>query len=134
MKTSQPMKTVEKDRNGFTLVEVMVALIVLTIGVLGLAATTMYVVRQTTLAELTTERSAAMQTVVERLRSMDYASVVSGSDSVGVFAVDWAVTDGVRSKRVEVITQGPGLTYGTGGPGLAPTVADTFVYRILEHD
>lgn len=61
-----------ESRAGFTLVEVMVAIIVLTIGVLGLAGTTMYLVRQTTLSELTTERSAALQSVIEELRATPY--------------------------------------------------------------
>jgi len=119
-------------RAGFTLVEIMVALIVLTIGVLGLAATTMFTIRQTTLSELTTKRAAALQTVIEELRSVDYDSVRSGSDSVGSFKVSWSVTDGSRSKAVEFVTLGPGLRATGGQPGIGPSVADTFVYRIIQ--
>lgn len=110
----------------------MVALIILTVGVLGLAATTVWVVRQSTLAELTTERSAAVQTVVERLRASDYATLASGSDSVGRFDVKWSVVDGNRSKLVTLVTVGPGLSSGTGMPSLGGNVADTFDYRIME--
>lgn len=121
-----------KTRAGFTLVEVMVALVILAVGILGLAATTMYAIRQTTFGELTTERAAALQTVIEELRAVDYDSVRSGSDSVGNFSVSWTVTRGSRSKAVEIVTLGPGLRSSGGAPGLGPAVADTFVYRIIE--
>jgi prepilin-type N-terminal cleavage/methylation domain-containing protein len=121
-------------RGGFTLIEVMVALIILTVGVLGLAATTVWAVRQSTVSELTTERAAAVQTVVERLRASDYATLAAGTDSVGRFAVEWAIVDGNRSKLVNLVTVGPGLASGSGGgmPSLRGIVADTFSYRIME--
>lgn len=122
----------ETDRGGFSLVEVIVALIILTVGVLGMAATTMLVVRQTTLSEMTTERSAALQTVIERLRSEDYETLSSGADTVGRFDVNWSVTTGVRTKQVEIVTVGPGLTSASGVPTLASAVADTFEYRVME--
>lgn len=119
-------------RAGFTLVEVMVALVILATGILGLAATTMYVVRQTTFGELTTERAAAMQSVLEQLRAMDYDSVDSGSDSVGAFTVNWTTTNSSRSKLVTIVTVGPGLRSNGGAPALSPAVADTFIYRIIQ--
>lgn len=121
-----------ESRAGFTLVEVMVAIIVLTIGVLGLAGTTMYLVRQTTLSELTTERSAALQSVIEELRATPYDEVSSGSDKVGAFEVKWTVTQGQRTKLVSIVTVGPGLTSASGVPALGASVIDTFDYRIME--
>jgi prepilin-type N-terminal cleavage/methylation domain-containing protein len=120
-------------RAGFTLVEVLVALIILTVGVLGLAGTTALAVRQVTFADVTSQRAVALQTVVERLRSLDYASVQNGSDSVGLFAATWTVTDAQRSKSIEIVTVGPGLgsAAGAGMTGLRRDVADTFVYRIV---
>jgi prepilin-type N-terminal cleavage/methylation domain-containing protein len=119
-------------RGGFTLVEVVVALIILTVGVLGLAGTTVWVVRQSTLAELSTERAAAVQTVVEQLRASDYATLAAGSDSVGRFDLSWSVTNGSRSKLVTVVSVGPGLSSGSGMPSLTGSVADTFAYRIMQ--
>lgn len=119
-------------RAGFTIVEVVVAMIILTVGVLGLAGTTMYVVRATTYGDITTERSAALQSVVERLRSLDYDSVNASSDSIGGFTVSWTVQTATRSKLVRIITTGPGLkTSGSGPPLIRPSVADTFEYRIM---
>lgn len=121
-----------RSRGGFSLIEVIVALIVLTMGVLGMAATTGFVVRQTTAADMRTNRTAALQTVLERLRATSWSSIGSGSDVVGHFDVDWSsVNDGI-TKEVTVITVGPGLTTVEGaGPRFSDQVADTFVYRII---
>lgn len=120
-------------RSGFTIVEVIVAMIILTTGVLGLAGTTGLIVRQITLSDATTERSVALQSVIERLRAQDYDSVDSGSDTLGNYAVGWTVgLDGQTSKVVTVVTTGPGLTSASGFPSLAPSVTDTFTYRIVK--
>lgn len=78
------------DRKGFSMVEVIIAIVVLAVGVLGFAGTTAYIVRQVTLADVMTERSAALQSTIERLQAMDFDSVGYGSDSVGVFGVSWS--------------------------------------------
>ena len=117
---------------GFTIIELMVALLVFTIGVLGLAATTSFVVRQTTLSEITTERAAAVQTVVERLKATDYDAVASGARDVGPFEVFWTVSTGNRSKMVIIKTKGPGLVTGSGTPSLQSDVEEFFAYRIVQ--
>lgn len=119
---------------GFSMVEVIIAIVVLAVGVLGMAGTTAYIVRQITLADVMTERSVALQTVIERVQSIPFASVGSGSDSVGVFAVSWStVAESSTSRLVTVVTTGPGLTTSPGNafPFLGPNVADTFEYRVI---
>jgi type IV pilus assembly protein PilV len=117
---------------GFTIVELMVALMIFAIGVLGLAATTSFVVRQTTLSEITTERAAAVQGVIERLKATDYDAVAAGSDALGPFSVAWTVSTGNRSKLVVITTTGPGLVTGAGTPSLQSDVQEVFAYRIIE--
>jgi Tfp pilus assembly protein PilV len=113
------------------MIEVIVAIVILTIGVLGLAGTTAYIVRQITLGDLMTERAVAFQTVVDRIQSLPYASVTSGADSVGIFAVKWeAVNAGPQNKIVTVVTSGPGMG-GTSFPTSNPQVVDTFTFRVL---
>ena len=119
---------------GFTMVEVIIAIIVLAIGVLGLAGTTAYVVRQVTLADLMTERAVALQSVVEQLQATSFPSVGSGTDSVGVFEVKWSsVSESSTSKVVTVITKGPGLGSPSGSAVafLGPNVVDTFQFRVI---
>ena len=117
---------------GFTVIEIIVAMVILTFGVLGLAGTTAYVVRQIALSDLMTERTVAFQTVVDRLQSLPYDSVTSGTDSIGIYAVTWSSTDnGSQNKTVEIVTQGPGMSTATGAPFNDPAVIDTFTFRIL---
>ena len=116
---------------GFTIVEVIIAVVILAVGLLGMAATTVLVVQQTAIADVATERSAALQSTIERIQSMPYDDVVTGSDSVGAFAVTWRVGAGIRWKPVEIVTTGPGSMTREGFPRLAQSVPDTFSYRII---
>jgi prepilin-type N-terminal cleavage/methylation domain-containing protein len=118
-------------RDGFSLVEVIIAILILAVGVLGLAGTTAHITRQITLADLMTERSVAFQTTIDRLQSLPFADVSTGQDSVGVYFVSWSsALDGPQSKNVTIVTLGPGLASGAP-PGLNPQVADTFEFRVL---
>lgn len=116
---------------GFSMIEVIIAIVILTVGVLGLAGTTAYIVRQVTLADLMTERSAAFQTIVDRIQSLPYDSVGSGSTTIGVFSATWSsVNSGPQNKVVTIITVGPGLG-GALVPTNDPVAVDTFVFRVL---
>ncbi|MDT8367892.1 MAG: hypothetical protein RQ745_01705 [Longimicrobiales bacterium] len=120
---------------GFSIVEIVVAVILLAFGVLGLAGTTIWVVRQTTLGEVTMERTIALQTSIERLRALPYDAIVGGSATEGRFTVSWSVSAESRSKLVEFVTTGPGLASGASGPPqLQQAVADTFVYRFYDEN
>ena len=124
-------------RAGFTMVEVILAIVILSFGLLGMAGTTGMLVRQITMANVATKRSAAIQTTIERLRAADWQSLSStlatGTDSIGPFQVSWTVTAPSNQwGLLEVVTTGPGLGTGTGGfPMLTQNVSDTFSYRIL---
>jgi prepilin-type N-terminal cleavage/methylation domain-containing protein len=118
-------------RGGFSIIEVIISIVILSVGLLGTAGTTVLLVRQTTLADMTTDRSAALQSTIERLRALPFDSVTAGYDSVGVFEVSWMVSPDLRWKAVEIVTTGPGLVTGGGFPTVAQSVADTFTYRIL---
>ncbi len=113
------------------MVEVIIAIVILAVGVLGLAGTTAYIVRQITLADLMTERSAAFQTIIDRLQSLPYVDVVSGTETVGVFDITWTVVaDGAQNKIVTIVTVGPGLG-GTTVPTNDPQAVESFQFRIL---
>jgi len=119
-------------KSGFTVIEIIVAMVILTIGVLGLAGTTAYIVRQISLSDLMTERAVAFQTIVDRLQSLPYDNVTSGTDQIGAYAVKWESTpNGSQNKTVMIITQGPGMSTASGAPFNDPAAIDTFTFRIL---
>lgn len=123
----------DDERGGFSLVELVIAVLILTVGVLGLAGTTAYVVRQVDLSRINSERAAAVQTAVEYVRSIPYASVTDDSTVAGRYRVKWEVENSQYQKRLRFITAGPGAATGEGGSTIiASTVVDTFGYRIIE--
>lgn len=120
-------------RAGFTLVEVIISVVILACGLLAMAGTTALVVRQVTLADLATERSAALQSAIERIRALPFDDVAASADSTGIFAVRWSVTSSTpQSKSVRVVITGPGMSTDAAGlPVLSATKTDTVDYRLI---
>ena len=83
-------------RRGFTLVEVMVAIVILSIGILGLAATAGVVVRQMTGA---VHQSVASTVAYSRMEKIRTSNCVAMKDSSGT-----ATTRNVKEKWVIVGT------------------------------
>jgi prepilin-type N-terminal cleavage/methylation domain-containing protein len=116
---------------GFTLVEVIVAIVILAVGLLGMAGTTAAVLRQISAADLSTERAMALQTTLERLRATPFDSVKSGSDSVGSFQVSWTVSDEIQWKDVEIVTTGSGWGRSPGFQVFSSSVEATVRHRLI---
>lgn len=120
-------------RGGFSLVEVVVAMVVLTYGLLGLAGTTLYFVREVTVADLATKRTVAVRSTMERARALPFDTVGTGVDSIGEYQLAWSATpETSRTKLIRVIATGPGLMSGTAGPVIEAAAVDTIdfvVYR-----
>lgn len=121
------------ERGGFTMVEVIIALLILTVGILGLAATTAFVVRQVTMADVATERSMALQSAVEKLRRTPFDSVSAAADTTGSYVTSWTVyPEAPTTKLVTFTIVGPGLQSTAGNLAtLRSGVADTLEYRII---
>jgi len=116
---------------GVSMVEVVVAMVVLTVGSLGMAGTTMHVVREVAVGKVTTERATATQSVLERVRALPFDSVSAGSQAVGSFVVTWSIPESdVRTKLVRFVSVGPGLVTSDKGPALVPNAPDTLSYRL----
>lgn len=115
------------------MVEVIVAVVILAFGLAGLAGTTGLLVRQSTLADLTTERAVARQSVLESIRAQPFDEVRDSSSTVGGFSVSWTVIESDDwYKTVELVTTGQGLRSGGEGlPVLGPSVADTATFHVV---
>jgi type IV pilus assembly protein PilV len=68
-----------KNRGGFTLIEVMVAIIILSVGVLGLISTSALVTRMIGRGNMTTKATQLAQTRLEILRQQALSSTPSCS-------------------------------------------------------
>jgi Tfp pilus assembly protein PilV len=120
--------------SGYMMVEVVIAVVILAVGVLGLAGTTAFIARQVTLGEVMTDRAVALQTIVERIHATPFDSVDAGSDSMGAFMLTWSsVPETSQSRMVSIVTVGPGVESPASGRGrtLGSAVADTFSFRVI---
>ena len=125
-----PVPSRPRARGGFTIIEVIVAMMILVVGVLGLAGATGQIIRQITFADLESERAVAFQTVINRMQSLPYANVVDGTATIGVFDVSWAVANsGSQSKIVTITTVGPGVSLTSTAND--PVRSETFEFRVL---
>ena len=85
------------DRRGFTLVELIVAIVILSVGVLGLASTAAVVTRQIGGGAQQSRAAAVAQARFESLRGMscvDYGGLpFSGTDDAEGFRESWSVVE-----------------------------------------
>ncbi|HSM35004.1 MAG TPA: prepilin-type N-terminal cleavage/methylation domain-containing protein [Longimicrobiales bacterium] len=105
--------------DGFSVIELLVALVVLAIGLLAMASVMGTLVLQTRAADTRTERSFAVQQAAERLRAQSFGSITDRAEAdavqVGSYDVWWAIASSTSTKRdIEVFTKGPGYVPGQG--------------------
>jgi Tfp pilus assembly protein PilV len=110
-----------RDSSGLGLIEVITAMVILSIGVLAVAGIAFQVGVQTRLSTWQTDQSLAAQQVMESLQRGGYTSAVSRTDTVTVGTRTYVVTAAVstpanRVKQVQLTVQSP-----NGGPGRSYT-------------
>ena len=87
-------------RRGFTLIEMIIAIIVMAIGIMGLAGTASYVAQQMGGGNAQTIAAALANKVADSLASRRCSALVSGSQTKRGVTVTWTVTDSSRTKWV----------------------------------
>lgn len=110
---------------GFGLVEVLVALVLISVGLLSIASVTLSSSRRLKEATWETQQTQVAQQVMDRLRQEGYDAAVSGSERVTASTVEYDV-------QRTVSRLGPGvkevvLTVGASEP---PVPARTFRTRL----
>ena len=101
--------------NGFTLVEIMVAMAILTIALLSLVSVTVMVIKGNSFSKTMTTATTLAKDKLEQLKdtaygsSSGYSSLGGGADTVGViYTRTWTVTDNSPAadmKTIEVVVQ-----------------------------
>ncbi len=98
--------------SGFTLVEVVVALIFLTVVALSLTSTTQFAARLMGRSELELQAAHFLEREAERLRATEIDSLVDGSRSAGLGEASWEIVDSTTFVQISLTTR-----YGTGVSG-----------------
>lgn len=113
-----------KNRQGFTILEVLIAIMVLTVGILGLTTTAALVTRMIGQGQRYSEVSTVAAERFERMRSRPCNTLSNGSATQGPYALSWTVvtpaTGNSRAVTVVVVS-----------PTARGTRADTFATTIL---
>lgn len=136
MPQSQPMngaamKNLRGLRQGFSLVEIAVALTILSVGVLAMGASTGHVVMRARATQLHTERMAAVRQAAELVRGASWDSVdeFCAADAVKVDPYTVRCEISRRSEnllRVQLVSTGPGPRDGA----IVPDVTETFAISV----
>ena len=103
---------------GISLLEVLIALLIFTIGALAAVQQSLTARQQARAGEIMTEATAAVQYQMETLRSLPFDSVTSDSDTVWGFLLTWTVSGG-DPKVVLLTVERPSV--------LGSVTVDTFV-------
>ena len=90
------------DESGLGLIEVLVSLIILSVGMMAIAGVSLQVGTQTKLSTWQTDQSMAAEQVMESLQRAGYAAAASGSDTVSVGNRVYQVTRVVSSPLTRV--------------------------------
>ncbi len=114
-----------RNRAGISLIEVVVALAVLSGGIFAISGGLTYGMRQANSAEFRSDLVQIRRYASERVRGLPYDSVKSGAIEMNGIAAAWTVTPDSTFKRIEMITEGALLTAGT-----AKWKADTIVFEV----
>ena len=93
-------RTAAARRAGFTLVELLVAMMIFAVGMLALAATAGSVTRMMGGAKRQTMAAAAAQSRIERIRSSPCGTLASGADTVRGIISTWTVQKITRGVNV----------------------------------
>ena len=106
------------DIRGMSLVEVLIALVILTVGVLALLQQSIVARQQSLTGELKSETAALAQYKFEELMALDFDSISSGSDTLQGHPRTWTVS-GSDPKTVTLTIERRGV--------LQRSVVDSFI-------
>jgi Tfp pilus assembly protein PilV len=91
-------------REGVSLVEILIGVVILAVALLGLAAAGGVAARQVYMGRVDMGRWAAMQEQLESLVALGYDSVATGTSNVQGYPMTWEVT-GTNPKQVTLVMQ-----------------------------
>jgi len=87
-------------RHGFTVIEMIIAIMVMSIGIMGLAGTARYVAMQMGNGRTQTIAATLATKIADSLSARRCAAIASGSQTKRGVTITWTVADSIRTKWV----------------------------------
>ena len=97
---AQRRRSARRARRGFTLIEMIIAIMVMSIGIMGLAGTASYVAMQMGGGNAQTVAAALATKVSDSLSARRCSALVSGSQTKRGVSISWTVADSSRTRWV----------------------------------
>jgi type IV pilus assembly protein PilV len=105
MKNSKYRKNYANNEKGFSLLEVLISIVVLSIGLLGVANMQVVAIRINDNANRLTQATTITQDKVEELMALPFDTLTSNEDTNEGYAVQWQVDDNADgTKTINVNT------------------------------
>jgi type IV pilus assembly protein PilV len=118
MKKAMTISRLRK-KQGFTLIEIMIAIFLLVVAMLGVISVTVMVIKGNSFSKTMTTATTLAADKMEELKNTAYASLADGTDTQeSIFTRTWAVTDGP-----------PYITYVDPNNPVMKTVVDTVAWN-----
>ena len=108
---TRPVSSRLSSRDGTSLAEVVVAMVIFTIAVLGMVQMGLVARQQARAGELATDMWTVAQLKLEEIKATDFDSVSGGADSIRGYPVSWTVS-GANPKSVTLSITRPNVLGG----------------------
>ena len=106
MKTDHTNTMVLKKSGGFSLIEVMIALAIFSVGILAVGSMQIWSTKNNTTGNITTQATMLARQKIEELKTVqnvgDLDSEDGGTDTVGIYSRLWNVAGAGSSRRITV--------------------------------
>jgi len=104
---ARPARIPTASRSGFTLVEALVALLLLALGALGVASTSAWAARLASEARAVERQALAVQDAADSLRGVACLALVSGSVATPAGVTSWIATSYGVAAQLAVTAPAP---------------------------
>ncbi len=107
----KPQAKRARDKRGISLIEVMIAMVILTVAILGFSSATGLALRTTNRGRQEIQLWAAVQWKADSLTAVGWGNVTAGSDTVNGYPMSWTVS-GTNVEQIDLSVDHPSLTTG----------------------
>ncbi len=94
------------DKEGFTLIEILIAVAIFSIGILAIGSMQLWSVKNNTTGNITTQASMLAKAKIEELKNTgDVTTLTNGADTDSIFTRQWQITNPLgdnESRQIEV--------------------------------
>ena len=91
-------------QQGFTLIEIMIAIILVLIGIIGLSMLTTTTTQDNDFSKSMTSATTMARDKIEELKGTDYANLTAGSDTNGIYTRAWTVSTAASPSSYKTIS------------------------------